>query len=679
MPWSFLNPWFLLGALAVAAPLWLHLRRRVETNRRLFSTLRFLDDSPRPRSSPLRLRDVLLFLLRTAALFLVVATFAWPYRRDQGAAPVRESRVYILDSTLSHQANGAFDRARARLLNDLAQAGSDVQVAIVELKAQPRLMASFGDGQELARQMLRGATPSFQRGSYLAAFRLAHSLLANSLGERKRIIFYSDNQENQWTDHVTVPPFLQQIEVEVLKPAVTNAPNLAVSEPRLQRIFLGDKSLVHFTVNLTHSGPAQRGRVSLQVNRQTMLRQTVELPVLAGTLTLQGQWEADPAQWAMGEVRVEGEPDALSADNRVFFSVPPVREGKVALLAQSPYLRVALSPEVMRGQWATRVLEPARLAEELAAGQDSEVLVIESAYLQSTHARQLVERYLANQGGVFLVVNRLTLAVRAALRDLGFEAESASTTAPPTPERVRYFFSNHPIFHPFLSPEYGNLLDVRIDRCQRLRPVQGLPLMFSESGQALFFQGTKFAGRLFVLAFGLERDQTSWPSQVSFVPFLDLCLQNARPGDSTPLDHEPGALSVLSFPTHSTVREVVLRDDQRELQRAPVLQGKAMVRLPALPGAYALTYDQATVPERILTVNPSPKESVLQYLAAPPALKLWRSDLAGAKPRPPPAPVQGWLSLASILQQRLWWWCLVAALAALLGETIWTTVRRKGA
>ena len=32
MPFSFLNPWFWLGALAVAAPIWLHLRRKRETN-----------------------------------------------------------------------------------------------------------------------------------------------------------------------------------------------------------------------------------------------------------------------------------------------------------------------------------------------------------------------------------------------------------------------------------------------------------------------------------------------------------------------------------------------------------------------------------------------------------------------------------------------------------------------
>src|SRR5512140_1117634 len=88
MPFSFLNPWFWLGALAVAAPVWLHLRRKRETNVVEFTALRFLDDQPEPRRSPWRLRDLLLFAMRVLALLLLVAAFAWPYLRGANTAPV---------------------------------------------------------------------------------------------------------------------------------------------------------------------------------------------------------------------------------------------------------------------------------------------------------------------------------------------------------------------------------------------------------------------------------------------------------------------------------------------------------------------------------------------------------------------------------------------------------------
>src|SRR5204862_3940142 len=112
---ALLYPLALLGALAIAAPLWLHLRRRTETNLIKFSALRFLDDQPQPRRSPLRLRDVLLFALRALALLLLVSAFAWPYQRQREQLVVQESRVYVLDNTLSHQANDGFARDRDRI------------------------------------------------------------------------------------------------------------------------------------------------------------------------------------------------------------------------------------------------------------------------------------------------------------------------------------------------------------------------------------------------------------------------------------------------------------------------------------------------------------------------------------------------------------------------------------
>jgi hypothetical protein len=677
LPFSFLNPWFLLGALALGAPLWLHLRRRAETNVLRFSALRFLQDDPPPRRRPLRLQDVLLFALRVLALLLLVGAFAWPYLGGKGQVVVTESRVYILDNTLSHQAGDGFLHDRERVADEIGRKAEDVQTAVIELTAQPRVVVSFADGREEAGARVQALAPSFQRGSYLAAFRQAHLLLASSLGERKRIVFCSDNQENQWTENVNTPPFLRDVAVDIPKPPASNAPNLALSEPRLQRMFLGDKAVVNFSAKLAYAGEAQSVRVALQANGQMVFNRSLELSNPPGTLLLQAQWETDPALWLQGMAAVEGAPDVLAGDNRVFFTLPPVREGKVALLALSPYLRLALSPEIMRGRWETRLIDPARLAEEWAAGQDAEVLVLESAYLQSAEARKLVARYLTNGRGVLLLVNRVTPAISAALRELGFDAPPAGGTEVPRREAFRYVFSNHPIFHPFLSPDYGNLLEVTVKRHARLKPMQAIPLVFSESGEALFFQGTGFPGRLFVAAFGCERDQSTWPTHVTFIPFLDLCLQNSRPEDPTPLDYEPGAATVVSLPPDSAVREVVLRDANREWQRVPVLEGRAQLRLPDQPGLYALTYDTATTPEKVFSVNPSPKESQLTYVEAPEALRLWQADRGLEKPKPAAPAPQGRLSLGAILQQQIWWGLLLAGLVALLLETLWTSLKPK--
>jgi hypothetical protein len=678
MSWSFLNPWFWLGALAIAAPIWLHLRRKRQTNIVEFTALRFLEDQPQPRRSPLRLRDLVLFALRVLAVLALVAAFAWPYLRGANTAPIRESRVYILDNTLSHQANDGFARDRDRVLSEISRGPSDVQVAVIELTSVPRVVVSFGESREAARQKLKELQPSFQRGSYLAAFRQANSLLGNSLGDQKRIILLGDNQENQWNENVNSPPFLRNVQIDLPKISALGLPNLSLAEPRAQRIFLGDKSLVNFTVKLGHTGEAKTANIVLRANEQIIFNKAVELEDQPETILLQAQWEADPAAWIRGEVTVEGTPDALAGDNRVYFSLPPVIEGKVALLAQSPFLRLALSPDVMRGQWATRMLEPTKLAAELAATEDADVLVMESNYLQSGDARKLLWRYVTNGRGVVLLVNRVTPSISGCLRELGFEAEGMVSTPKGTPERFQFVFSNHPIFHPFLSPDYGNLMDVKVTKYVQLKGSQAVPLIFSEKGAGLFFQGTKFPGKLFVAAFGLDREHTSWPVDQTFIPFLDLTLQTARAEDPTPTTFEPGEISKIQLPTGSAAKEAVLRDERGVLSRAPVEQGRAQVRMPDKPGVYTLTYDDSTQPEKFFSVNPSPKESQLAYADAPETLKVWQVNMPPGSGKATAAAV-GPLSLSGILQQHWWWWMLMGGLAALLLETGLAELRRERA
>jgi len=663
---AFLNPWFWLGALALAAPIWLHLRRRQETNLLQFSALRFLDDEPVPRQSPFRLRNFLLFLLRTLALLSVIAAFAWPFLRNANTLPIKESRVYILDNTLSHQANDGFSHDRARLLSELSKAGANIQIAVVELAASPRTLVAFGDSRETAREKVGDLAPSYQRGSYLAAFRQANSLLANSLGAEKHIVLLGDNQENQWNETVSTQPFLRNVQVDLPKAATPLLPNLSVAEPRVQRVFLGDKSLVNFTAKLGHIGDIKTANIILRANGQTVFNRPIDLEKQPGSIMLQAQWEADPTLWLRGDVSVEGTPDALAADNRVYFSLPPVVEGKVTLLAQSHYLRIALSPEIMRGQWATRVLDPTKLSDELSANQDAEVLCIESNFLQSGDARKLLWRYLSNGRGVILLVNRVTPAITGCLRELGFEVEGTVNAGKDAPEKFEFILSNHPIFHPFLSPEYGNLMDIKVSKYTRLQSKQAMPLVFSTRGAGLFFQGTKLQGKLFVAAFGMDRESTSWPIHQTFIPFLDLALQTARADDPTPTTFEPGEVTMIQLPRNSPAREAVLRDESRELTRAPIEQGRAPVHLPDKPGLYTLAFDDSNQIQKVFSVNPPPKESELVFTQAPDAIKAWQINRPAETARISTANI----SQTAILHQRFWWWMVLGGIAALLLETL---------
>ncbi|HEV2394580.1 MAG TPA: BatA and WFA domain-containing protein [Verrucomicrobiae bacterium] len=676
MPLSFLNPWFWFGALGLVAPLWLHLRRKQQKSLIQFSAVQFLTDQPAARRAPLRLRDAALLALRVLGLLLVLGAFAWPYLHRAGVAGIRESRVYLLDNTMSRQANNGFETDRARVIHELESAGQDVQVAVVELTAAPRLIAPFGIDRQAARQKVRALRPSFQRGSYLAAFRMANSLLANSLVKNKRIILLGDNQRNQWDENGSVPPFLGNAQIELPKSTAPSLPNLWLADPHAQRVLPGEKSLVHLTVKLNHAGPAKTARVIVTANGQPVFSRSVPLEGQPETMLLQAQWQAARELPVRGEATIQGEPDALKADNSVFFSLDPLAEGKVALLAQSPYLRLALSPEVMRGQWAPRLLNPANLAPEMETQELADVLCIESGYLQSANARKLVHRYLDNRRGVFLLVNRMAPAVVAFLHELGFDLEPGEQSATQTPQHFGFICSTHPIFRPFLAPDFGNLLDIEVTQFARLRTVQGVPLVLGQSGAGLFFEGKNYPGKLFLLAFGLDREHTSWPIHPTFIPFLDLALQAARAERASPGVFEPGEVVRLDLPDGASGREAVLLHEGREVERVRIEQRRVQLPMPDQPGVYDLRYG-AEGTGRMLCVNPSPKESQLVYAAPPNALKSWRSgDKAAGSIG---GRIPGGQSMRVILQQRWWWWMLLAALLALAIESALADAKKEAA
>src|SRR5690606_20943146 len=79
---SFLTPLYILGAVAIVAPIVFHLIRRRPQGEVPFSSLMFLDPTPPRLTRRSRLDNWLLLLLRAAALGLLALAFARPFLRE---------------------------------------------------------------------------------------------------------------------------------------------------------------------------------------------------------------------------------------------------------------------------------------------------------------------------------------------------------------------------------------------------------------------------------------------------------------------------------------------------------------------------------------------------------------------------------------------------------------------
>src|SRR5438094_6109226 len=117
---TFLSPLFLVGLLAAAIPLVIHLSRSRRTKKMRFSTTRFFTDQFLRSYRMSRLKELLLLACRMALCAFFAMALAKPHLQPQGQAALRgqsRSVVLVLDNSASmgylEDGVSLFDRARS--------------------------------------------------------------------------------------------------------------------------------------------------------------------------------------------------------------------------------------------------------------------------------------------------------------------------------------------------------------------------------------------------------------------------------------------------------------------------------------------------------------------------------------------------------------------------------------
>src|SRR5687768_3778438 len=109
---SFLSPLFLIGAIAAAVPILLHLFHRKTEVVIDFPSVSLMKRAPVQQHRRRRLRELLLLALRVAALILLAVSFARPYLAGAAAPATAPLTVIAVDTSMSMSAPGQFGRAR---------------------------------------------------------------------------------------------------------------------------------------------------------------------------------------------------------------------------------------------------------------------------------------------------------------------------------------------------------------------------------------------------------------------------------------------------------------------------------------------------------------------------------------------------------------------------------------
>lgn len=559
---NFLYPAFLVGALAIAVPVILHLLRRDVAPELPFTAVRLLKKSPVERSRRRRLRDLLLLAARVTALALLATAFARPFFTDTASAML-PLRIIAIDRSFSMAAPGTFERAMDLARAAIDDAGVGARVAVIAFDDRASVVAEPGSAGE-AREALDRIRPSYGATRYAAAISKAAELAS---GGSARLIVITDLQRAGWEGESRFPK-PATLEVEVRDAGAPKA-NVAVSG-----IHADDDGVLVEIRNASgepRSGEVvlrHEGRETARASFSAAANTTAEVPI---------RWTRVPGSIA---VTIDDE-GGFPADNARHLALDESGSSAVMIVASPEasgfYVQRALAAAQQGDVTSLRatVVAPA----QIAAGRAQSIRKQRAVVLLTTRgldraSREGIAAFVRSGGGLLIAASPdVEPTVVASI--FGWPSESFHNTEARegslTATDVR-----HPIFRPF-GAFAANLGNVRFTRAWRVDGTGWyVPARF-DNGSPAVLERQEGEGRIVLFASDLDRRWNDFPLQPSYVPFVT-----------------------------ETIRHIA----SRTIEPDTFLVGRVPAAVKAEPGVHRLESG------RTVTVNVDPRESSTTVMSA---------------------------------------------------------------
>lgn len=380
--WTFLHPTFLYAAAAAVVPLILHLIQRRRVVRIRFSTLRFLRWAQQRSTRRVRLENFLLWLLRTALVLLLTASFAGPVLRTRrltglGAGAPRDVAVVWDVSFSMGYASGlasVWDESRRAvegIVGSLRQ-GDRVCVFLADDQTTALIEEPTAD-TALALRLIRAQQPQPVPSTLRPAVEAALGALRRS-GRRERELFIvTDGQARPWAEWKAATAVERapreeaahretRLAVFVLLAGPREPENVAPCDLRVEPLLLLPDRSATLTARLGFSGRSRTTSLTLFLDGAEVARRNVDLGQTTEVL-----FSLPPLEAGIHIGVLETPVDALAADDTLHFLLRV--EDRLPVLCVGTeedtfFLMRALDPGGGRSPLASRRLDPSALSHE---------------------------------------------------------------------------------------------------------------------------------------------------------------------------------------------------------------------------------------------------------------------------------------------------------------------------
>ncbi len=389
------------GAVAAVGPILIHLLNRRHFRVVHWAAMDFLREALNRNRRILRLRDIVLLILRTAAVLFFGLALARPYfasgsavRLDPGA-PLHV--ILIIDNSMSmayRQAGGtSLEEAKLRARNLIEALPEGSRVTVIPLCGGAMLSRDAYRTKKNADDAVSRIVVVDRAGNAARAADLAREAVqqaAEMPQNAKRVVFISDQQAQNWRGISGESFFKDLPEVQLVDVSARNPENSWVSEFRVLDGLADVSTPTKFIAAISHQGPTARHnvQVTLAIDGDTVQTKTIDLnPDQTVELTFEYQFANPPAsgniRWATAKVSLPT--DRLDIDNSRFLAVPIISGLNVVFvdqyggaedpsqnrLGETHNFRGLLAPQTVRGRQQAR---PIRAIERRIDQLDEQVL-----------------------------------------------------------------------------------------------------------------------------------------------------------------------------------------------------------------------------------------------------------------------------------------------------------------
>jgi hypothetical protein len=522
---SFLYPAFLLGALAVAVPIVLHLLRRRQAPDVPFTAVRLLRRAPSDEQRRRRLRDPLLLGARIAALGLLGIVFARPFVTTPGAD--EPLRIVAIDRSYSMGAEGQFARALDVAREIVAASPRAARIAVVAFDDRADALAEPGPAAA-ATAVIDGLEPGYGGTQYRGLLARAIDMAASG---PTHLDIVTDMQRAGWEgSELPVLPAHLRIRLHSVGLPPSNAAVTAV-----RRVHDGVLASVE-----------QAGDAPLVTTARLVLdgRPVAEQPVTVAP------WESVDVHFRdelpeRGGIAVEiDDPGGFPADNvrhLVLDAAPSAGVLVVAEGAGDAGFYVTRVLEASGDPLSVREAAPARLGRMSAdEWQDIDAVALLSTRGLDRRGRDALVGFVERGGGLLVAAGSDLDA--AVLGSVMGSTDIAIVDAQQAPVTLAVTDVRHPIFQPFGSL-VANIGDVRFDRAWDVRAAGWEVAARFSSGVPALLERRQASGRVVLFASDLDRRWNDFPLHATFVPFV---IETIRHVAGRTL--QPGAYVVADAP-----------------------------------------------------------------------------------------------------------------------------------